>query len=70
MAVIADIEKAYLMVSMAWKDRDVLRLLWFKDALADQHGLIELRFIRVVFGVSSSPFLLNATLRHHLDKYI
>ena len=57
------------MVSMARKDRDILRFLWFKDALADQHDLMELRFTRVVFGVSSSPFLLNATLRHHLDKY-
>ena len=68
-AIVADIEKAFLMVSMAEKDRDVLRFLWFKDALADQHDVIELRFTRVVFGVSSSPFLLNATLRHHLDKY-
>ena len=68
-AVIADIEKAFLMVSMAGKDRDVLRFLWFKDALTEQHELLELRFTRVVFGITSSPFLLNATLRHHLEKY-
>ena len=68
-AVTADIEKAFLMVSMAKKDRNVLRFLWFKDACADQQELMELRFTRVVFRISSSPFLLNATLRHHLDQY-
>ena len=68
-AIIADIEKAFLMISVAKKDRDVLRFLWYRDAFGDQLDLMELRFTRVVFGVSSSPFLLNATIRHHLEKY-
>ena len=27
------------------------------------------RFCRVVFGLNASPFLLNATLWHHISKY-
>lgn len=69
-ALTADVEKAFLMVSVQESDRDVLRFLWFDDVHSENCKMICLRFTRVVFGVSSSPFLLNATLRHHLDKYV
>ena len=68
-ALAADIEKAFLMVSNADKDRDVLRFLWIDDIAKKEPEIIALRFTRVVFGVSSSPFLLNATIRHHLKQY-
>ena len=68
-AVVADIEKAFLMISIEPKDRDVLRFLWVKDVTVDEPEIVTLRFSRVMFGVSSSPFLLNATLQHHVKKY-
>ena len=68
-AVTADVEKAFLMVSVAEEDRDVLRFLWVDNISSPLPKLVTLRFARVVFGVSSSPFLLNATLQHHIERY-
>lgn len=62
-AAISDIEKAFLQISVAEKDRNYLRFLWYKLG-----KIIVLRHCRVVFGISSSPFLLAATINHHLDN--
>lgn len=70
MALIADIEKAFLMVSVLPEDRDVLRFLWLDDTNSDNPKEIIYRFCRVVFGVTCSPFLLNATFEHHLSRYL
>ena len=67
-ALTADIEKAFLMVSIREADRDALRFLWVGDVQKSSPVIQELRFTRVVFGVSASPFLLNATISHHLEK--
>ena len=69
MALTADIERAFLMVSVAEKGRNMLRFLWIDDISSDDPKIVSLRFKRVVFGVSSSPFLLNATIWHHLKKH-
>ena len=68
-ALIADIEKAFLMISIKPSDRDALRFLWYNDLQNRELEVTVLRFTRVVFGVSSSPFLLNATVRYHLEKF-
>ena len=61
-ALIGDVEKAFLMVSVADCDRDVLRFLWISDVKQSIPETIVLRFTQVVFRVSASPFLLNATI--------
>ena len=67
-ALIADIEKAFLMVSVRKKDRNALRFLWVDDTKKSS-PTVEMRFTRVVFGMSASPFLLNATINYHLERY-
>ena len=57
------------MISVAGEDRDVLRFLWVNDPFKKFPEVVTLRFRRVVFGVTASPFLLNATIRHHIDQY-
>ena len=66
----ADIEKAFLMIAVNERDRDVLRFIWVDDITKDEPKLQIYRFTRVVFGVSSSPFLLNATVKFHLENFI
>ena len=68
-ALAADIVKAFLVVRIKEADQDVLRFLWIDDPDNEHPNIVVKRFNRVVFGVASSPFLLNATIRHHVTKY-
>ncbi|CAG7834409.1 unnamed protein product [Allacma fusca] len=62
--VVSDIAKAFLQLSVTSRDRNFLRFLWWENSLAKK--IRAYRHRRVVFGVSSSPFLLGAVLEHHL----
>ena len=66
--IIADIRKAFLQMSLAEEDRDVTRFLW-RDHGDPSNPLKIYRFCRVPFGITASPFLLQATLIHHINKY-
>ena len=68
-ALVGDIAKAFLMIEVDPVDRDVLRFLWVKDINAEASEVIVLRFNKVVFGVNSSPYLLNMVTRHHIDSF-
>ena len=37
---------------------------------SERDKIVVYRFLRVVFGVTSSPFLLGATIESHVTKYI
>ena len=67
--LISDIQQAFLNVAISEDDRDVLRFLWFDDIFSNNPKVIILRFLRVVFGIICSPFLLNGTIHYHLSKY-
>ena len=67
-AITADIEKAFLQVSLHQMGRDATRFLWLKSVndQSSSQQIQEYRFTRVPFGVVSRPFLLAATISHHL----
>ncbi|XP_035221885.1 uncharacterized protein LOC118194790 [Stegodyphus dumicola] len=58
------LKKAFLQILLAKKERDAVRFLW------EENGKFQVyRFNRVLFGVTSSPFLLTATLKTNLRKH-
>ena len=61
--LLADIQKAFLQISIREEDRDAFRFLFNVNG-KEQH----LRFTRVPFGVEASPFLLGATLQYHYEQ--
>ena len=70
-AMVSDIEKAFLQVGLHERDRDATRFLWLKDPTKPvvDDNLRLLRFTRIPFGVVASPYLLGVTIRNHLAKY-
>ena len=68
-ALVGDIEKAFLNIEIHPQDRKYLRFLWIDNIKALEPRVVTYQFNRVVFGVTSSPFLLNAVLRYHLQTY-
>ncbi|GFR22547.1 integrase catalytic domain-containing protein [Trichonephila clavata] len=65
-AILADVEKAFLQISLAPKDKDVVRFLIDNG----ENSVNVYRFNRVLFGVNASPFLLAATIKTHIEKYV
>ena len=69
-AMVSDIEKAFLQIGLQDDAKDATRFLWLKDKdiLETDNNIQTFRFCRVPFGIIASPFLLAAAVDHHLNK--
>ncbi|GFQ69190.1 uncharacterized protein TNCT_28781 [Trichonephila clavata] len=74
-AITSDGSQAFLQLILADEDRDATRFLWYKMeytfdgnlCIADE--IVTYRFTRLPFGLTSSPFLLSASLRELATMY-
>ena len=67
-ALVCDIEKAYLNLELHPEDQEAVMFLW--KSLANQaEPTLVYKFQRVAFGLTSSPFLLMAALNFHFKKF-
>ncbi|XP_069180287.1 uncharacterized protein [Procambarus clarkii] len=64
----ANISKAFLRVGFQEEGRNYTNFLWIKDSNDPNSELITYRFVSVLFGATSFPFLLQATLDMHFKK--
>ena len=68
--IVADVKQVFLQIERSEEHRNFLRFLWFKDVFSTNSEQIILHFKRVIFVLTCSPFLLNGTVRVHLEKYL
>ena len=61
-------KQAFLQMNIAEEYRDYLRFIWLQEFNFDEN--IILHFKIIVFGLTCSPFLLNATVKLHLEKFL
>ena len=62
-----DIEKAFLQIRIRENDRDVLRFHWIQNR--DPTNIETLRFTKLIFDLTQSPFILEGTLKKHFENY-
>ena len=66
----ADIEKAFLNLTIRVLDRDALRFFFPSQIFNPESKMRVFRYKVVMFGASCSPFLLAAVIEVHIDKHI
>ena len=68
-ALVTDIKHTFLNIEIDEEDRGFLRFLWVEN-ISEKDKVVVYRFLRVAFGVTSSPLILAAKIKSHVTKYI
>ena len=66
--LVVDMKQDFLQINIAEEHRDYLLFTWHQEFSLDEN--IILRFKRIVLGLTCSPFLVNATAKLHLEKFL
>ena len=61
-----DMKQACLQICIREKDRIVLRFHWIVNLQSEDIKIC--RFTRAIFGLGESPFLVNGTVKEHLES--
>ncbi|XP_071042188.1 uncharacterized protein [Parasteatoda tepidariorum] len=64
--IFSDVRRTFLQLSVAKEDRDFVWFLWWQNEEDKKCKIF--RHTRVVFRVTSSPFLLAAVIRYHIQN--
>ena len=60
--------RTFLHVGLNQRDRDLTRFFWLSNPEDPKSAFQIYRFKTVLFGSTSSPFMLNATIHHQLGN--
>ena len=67
--LVVDVMQAFHQINVSEEQKDFLRFIWLEDIFSDNPKLLILCFNHILFGMNSSPLLLNGTLHHHITEY-
>ncbi|XP_006822449.1 uncharacterized protein LOC102806064 [Saccoglossus kowalevskii] len=68
-ALVADIEKAFLMIRLSESDRKFTKFLWLSNPSDIESSFVAYQFKSVLFGATCSPYILNVAIRALTNEY-
>ena len=67
-ACVADLSKCFFLVKIPPDQRDLFRLIWFKDSKMLSDDVQVYRFTRHVWGINSCPFVALLAMKRLIDE--